>query len=242
MGEPVEGMIGYGAGVEVSINSGPYVDFDGLYELVLPPLTITNPESPQMNLPDNTMMRIAGKVKKYGQATFGLVWIPGSAAEVLVDSLADLGTSFSVRATLPNGATWVFAGLLASKTPTTPWDDRMTCAVVMDTTGEIVRSAAAVPVNEVLPSIVGASVQVGVTLTALEGKFSGGPTSYAYQWQHDASGNGTFANVAVGGTAKTYVPVVGDIADFLRVGITPTNSAGAGSTVYSLPVGPIIAA
>ena len=85
-------------------------------------------------------------------------------------------------------------------------------------------------------------MQVGVTLTAIPGEWAHAPDSYAYQWQHDASGNGTFANVSVGGTSATYVPVVGDIADFLRVGVTPTNGAGAGTVSYSLPVGPIIAA
>jgi len=102
--------------------------------------------------------------------------------------------------------------------------------------------ADAVPTNTVKPSITGASVQVGVTLTAVEGEWTGSPTSYAYQWQHDVSGNLTFSNVSVGGTSKTYVPVVGDVGDSLRCQVTATNGAGASSAANSLATTVIIAA
>jgi len=98
------------------------------------------------------------------------------------------------------------------------------------------------PTNTVKPSIVGTVVQVGVELTALEGEWLGKPTSYTYQWQHDASGNGTFSNVSVGGTAKKYTPVVGDVADSIRVQVTAINGAGSSSAANSLGTIPIIAA
>lgn len=100
----------------------------------------------------------------------------------------------------------------------------------------------AVATNLVLPSIVGTAVQVGVTLTAIEGEWTGNPTSFTYQWQHDTSGNGTFTNVSVGGTSRTYVPVVGDIADALRVRVTAVNGAGSSTAANSLGTIPIIAA
>lgn len=236
------GMVGYGATVEIKIGEGAFEQIEGIFDVVFPTPTVANPQSPSMNMPGNAMQRVPGKVIDYGQASFGLIWIPGSDADDLILSLVTLGTPFTVRETTPNGVTWTQSGLFASMTPAAPWDDRMTSTVTIDTTGAPTIGAAAVPVNSVKPTITGASVQVGVTLTGHPGKYTGGTTSFAYQWQHDASGNGTFANVSVGGTEATYVPVVGDIADFLRVGVTPTNSAGAGTTVYSLPVGPIIAA
>lgn len=98
------------------------------------------------------------------------------------------------------------------------------------------------PTNLIRPSIVGTAVQVGVLLTALEGEWTGGPTGFTYQWQHDTSGNGTFTNVAVGGTSKTYTPVVGDVADSLRVQVTASNAAGASAAANSLGTIPIIAA
>ena len=103
-------------------------------------------------------------------------------------------------------------------------------------------AAGSVPTNTTVPSITGTAVQVGVTLTADVGAWTGDPSSYAYQWQHDVSGNGTFSNVATGGTSQTYVPVVGDIADSIRVQVTATNGAGASSAANSLGTIPIIAA
>jgi hypothetical protein len=99
-----------------------------------------------------------------------------------------------------------------------------------------------VPVNTAMPSIIGTAVQVGVTLTAIEGDWTNDPTSFTYQWQHDTSGNGSFANVSVGGTSKTYAPVVGDIADSLRVRVTAVNGAGSSTAANSLGTIPIIAA
>lgn len=107
---------------------------------------------------------------------------------------------------------------------------------------EVSTPAITVPTNIVLPSITGASVQVGVTLTAHEGSWNFHPTSYGYQWQHDASGDGNYVNVAVGGTGKTYVPVVGDIADSLRVVVTAINAAGSSVAANSLGTSPIVAA
>jgi ribosomal protein L19 len=102
--------------------------------------------------------------------------------------------------------------------------------------------SSVVPVNLVLPSIIGTQVRVGYTLTAVEGEWTGEPTSYTYQWQHDVSGNGTFGNVSVGGTSRTYVPVVGDIADSLRVQVTAVNGAGSSTAANSLGTIGIIAA
>jgi hypothetical protein len=233
--------VGYGSIVELSVNGGGFVEVDEVFDLTPPAPSKANVVANYHNMPSDATIRIDGKIIDYGQTSFSLNWTPGSDADTLIHSLVT-ATSLTVRETFPNGAYWSITGLFASMTPAVPIDDKMTAEVTLDTSGALARTAAAVPSNEVRPSIVGASVQVGVTLTAIPGEYTGGPTSYAYQWQHDASGNGTFVNVAVGGTSETYVPVVGDIADFLRVGITPTNSAGAGSTVYSLPVGPIIAA
>ncbi len=106
----------------------------------------------------------------------------------------------------------------------------------------VATDALAAPTNIVAPSIVGTAVQVGVTLTAIEGAWTGEPTSFTYQWKHDTSGNGTFANVSVGGTGRTYVPVVGDVADSLQVVVTAVNGAGSSTPANSLGTIPIIAA
>lgn len=120
--------------------------------------------------------------------------------------------------------------------------DKVDVAFVEDTEYWNTLADTAAPTNLVAPSITGAQVRVGYTLTAVEGEWTGHPTSYTYQWQHDVSGNGTFSNVAVGGTSQTYVPVVGDIADSLRVQVTAINGTGSSSAANSLGTIPIIAA
>lgn len=96
--------------------------------------------------------------------------------------------------------------------------------------------ALSAPANIVLPSIYGASLAQGATLTAVEGSWSNQPTSYSYQWQADTSGNGSFSNIAAA-TSRTYVIAAGQAGDAIRVQVTATNAAGSSSAADSLPVG-----
>ena len=79
------------------------------------------------------------------------------------------------------------------------------------------------PENTVLPAISGIA-QVGQTLTALEGSWTGAP-SFTYQWEED---DGGWAEIS-GATNRTYVPVVGNVGNALRVVVTGTNSEGSES-------------
>src|SRR4051794_41854075 len=63
----------------------------------------------------------------------------------------------------------------------------------------------AAPVNQTEPKIAG-TAQVGQTLTASPGTWSGSPTSFAYQWRRcNAQGNGC-ANIGGGGRAGHPLP------------------------------------
>lgn len=81
-------------------------------------------------------------------------------------------------------------------------------------------AAAEAPVNTVAPSISG-TAQVGQTLTASDGTWTGAPTPVlTRQWLAD--------DVAIEGeTGTTYVPVVGDIGAVITVTVTATNAADA---------------
>jgi hypothetical protein len=79
------------------------------------------------------------------------------------------------------------------------------------------------PTNTIKPAISGVS-QTGVQLIAYSGIWTGGP-SFAYQWQKDTAGNGTYADIA-GATAVTYTPLVGNVGNSIRVKVTGTNGAG----------------
>jgi hypothetical protein len=97
-----------------------------------------------------------------------------------------------------------------------------------------------VPTNTVLPSITGADLAQGTTLTAHEGTWTGEPTSYSYQWKADTSGNGSFTNIS-GATSKTYTLAAGQSGDAVLVAVTATNGAGSSTAASSLPVGLVAA-
>jgi hypothetical protein len=83
----------------------------------------------------------------------------------------------------------------------------------------IAASAGAAPVNLTLPAISGIAQQ-GVALTAYNGNWSGGVTSYTYQWKNEGVNIG-------GATGQSYTPVAGDVGDNLTVVVTAVNSAGS---------------
>jgi RHS repeat-associated protein len=104
-------------------------------------------------------------------------------------------------------------------------------------TGPIVATGSYVPrqapANTVAPSISvngGGAVQVGKTLTAANGTWTGfTPITYTYQWKWSATSNGTYNNVASGGTSQTYTVPSTYYNDYLKVVVTGTNVAGSAS-------------
>jgi hypothetical protein len=98
--------------------------------------------------------------------------------------------------------------------------------------GIAVAQPAQPPVNRTAPSITG-TPQVGQTLTAQEGRWTGTePITFAYQWQRCNAQGASCANIA-GATAKTYVVTAVDLGDRLRVRVTATNRAGSAVAVSS---------
>ena len=236
-----DARIGYGTKYGIRRSGGSLVQIAEVINVTPGEAVADRVDATHMLSPGRRREYIGGLIDN-GEASLEINWIPGSATDELLRDLLGTGETADHIITFPNGVTVEFEAVLTGFSKSIPIDDRMTATITVAVSGEETWGSEAAPTNLVKPSIVGASVQVGVTLTAVAGEFEGAPSSFTYQWQHDASGNGTFANVLVGGTGETYVPVVGDIADFIRVGVTPSNTAGPGTTVYSLPVGPIIAA
>ena len=88
-------------------------------------------------------------------------------------------------------------------------------------------SSASAPGNTVVPTISG-TTQVGSTLTATNGSWSGSPSGYVYAWSRcDQNGNSCAA--ISGATATTYALQQIDAGATLRVTVTATNSAGSTS-------------
>lgn len=96
----------------------------------------------------------------------------------------------------------------------------------------VVDPTTAVAPNNLLRPAVSGIAQTGTTLTALDGLWDTAAT-YTYQWQHDTAGNNTFTNISAA-TSKTFLCVVGDVGNCLRINVTATN-AGGSTTASSAP-------
>ena len=104
-------------------------------------------------------------------------------------------------------------------------------AVVLTATAAAqARSAAVAPSSTVTPAVAG-STQIGSTLTATTGTWSGDtPITYVTTWLRcNASGNAC-AGIA-GATASTYLITTADLAATLRVSVVAVNTAGAAGAV-----------
>lgn len=172
--------------------------------------------------PDRRREYIAGLIDP-GEASFQINWVPGNPTDVFLRGLKSSGEKRIHRITFPNGAAVEYDGMIQSMSKVTPIDDRMTATITVAVSGAETWSDPAAPTNGILPAISGIA-QVGQTLTVYPGQWNFGGT-FTYQWQEDDSGWGNIS----GATGKTYVPVVGNVGNPLRVVVTATNSQGSAS-------------
>jgi hypothetical protein len=93
------------------------------------------------------------------------------------------------------------------------------------------------PNNTARPTITG-DPQVGETLTASEGTWSGNPTSFSFQWQRCDLDAIVCGNVA-GATGRSYGVRAADVGFRVRVQVTARNASGAG-VAFSAPSGIIV--
>jgi hypothetical protein len=103
-------------------------------------------------------------------------------------------------------------------------------------------STGTAPANTA-PPIVSGTAQVGATVSASSGSWSGSPTAYTYQWQRcDTSGSACAA--IVGATGASYSAASGDQGGTLRVVVTASNAYGsaAATSAATATVGPAPAA
>jgi len=90
-------------------------------------------------------------------------------------------------------------------------------------------SALGAPTNTSLPTISGAP-QVGQTLSAGTGGWTGNPTSFSFQWQRCNAGGTSCVDIS-GATAGTYVLGTADLGSTVRVAVTARNSIGEAAAV-----------
>jgi hypothetical protein len=90
-------------------------------------------------------------------------------------------------------------------------------------------SSPGAPTNTSPPAISGVA-QVGQTLTATTGVWTGSPISFGFQWQRCNASGAACVDVS-GATAGTYVLGTADVGSTIRVAVTATNAVGAATAV-----------
>src|SRR5215210_8374244 len=138
--------------------------------------------------------------------------IVGASAESYTLTAADVGFSMQVTVTATNAVGWSAAS--SQRTAT-------------------VEAKPAAPVNSSPPTVSG-TAQVGQTLTAEPGSWSGSePSGYGYRWRRCDGGGGGCSDIA-GADGQSYTLAEADLDSTLRVAVTATNAAGS-STASSQP-------
>jgi len=99
-------------------------------------------------------------------------------------------------------------------------------------TGAGEAATKAKPTNETPPTITG-TPQVGSTLTAKEGEWTGKPTDFDYAWQRCDADGGSCSLIS-GANDKTYVLEDVDKGNTIRVRVTAQNGDGR-TTAASVP-------
>lgn len=224
-----QAAIGFGTLFKVRTATGPDVFTTIGEQTNVTPfgVSVDSIDASHMQSPNAWREFIAG-LKDAGEASVDINYVPGGSTETLLFSL--LGSAQVFRTVFPSGAIAQYSGIITEISPETPLDDKMAVSLTVKISGQITLTAAAAPVNTLLPSVAGsdATPSSGDTLTAVEGVWSGEPATYTYQWKKDGS------NIS-GATNKTYTVVGGDSTHAISVAVTAGNSAGS-ATATSAPL------
>lgn len=157
-----------------------------------------------------------------------------------IDSDYRLGTITNYRVVVPYVGAYVMPAIVPNMQHDGPYDGAAAFSFTIESAGAPTftpEEVPAVPVISVLPAVVG-TPQVGVELVASAGVWTNSPTAFSYQWQVNS---GSWTDIS-GATANAYTPVVGQVGNPIRVQVTASNSAGAGTEASSGPSADVLAA
>jgi len=218
--------IGYGTVIRVGRGLGPtWTQIMGGEQAGVPSQPPEDIDVTHFQSPGRTRETKPG-LKPVADYDLELQYWPDSETDILLRELADLTSAGEREIVLleitPNGgSTWIFQSYLNEYVPSMSVAEKQMVTARWKVMARVIAEDA--PVNSLLPAVSGIA-QVGETLTALEGVWSGAPT-FTYQWQEDSAG---WADIS-GATSRTYDPVVGSVGNPLRVIVTATNTEGSAS-------------
>lgn len=135
--------IGYGSTLELSTDGGTtFTEVAEVFDITPPSDNVDVIDATHMASPNATREYILG-LNDPGECSFEMNFIPGSAADILIQGIRTARERVTCRITFPNSATWTFSGILTAYEPAVPTDDRMTATVTFKVTGSYVVGEAA---------------------------------------------------------------------------------------------------
>ncbi len=158
-------------------------------------------------------------------------WSGGTRSSVCQISAVVLGKSRSVRKNAPL-ATTTLTGIAATGTAIGGGSTNSGSGSGSSGGGTSTLTLPALPpLNTGAPTI-GGTAQQGRTLTASNGTWIDGPTSFSFQWE-DCNTLGILCTSIGGATLNSYVLKASDVGHTVRVVVTATNSGGSTSATSS---------
>lgn len=140
-----QAAIGYGSLFSVSTDDGTtFVDIAEVNNITPPSSTFDMVDATHMQSPNGDREFIIG-LSDPGEASFDMNFVPGSAADLKVQTIKAARARVKCRITFPNEVTWTFSGLLMTYEPAVPTDDKMTATVTFKVSGSTVVGEAETP-------------------------------------------------------------------------------------------------